>query len=109
MHLVSRALAWTRAVLFGLPETDDRRPPPDLRNGTYMEATPSLPARCPSPEMCAAFLPSARRRGTSTPRSRTELPVITADDINSTLVGAYLLPPEAHQRIRQAQQFAEAS
>ncbi|MER6157863.1 hypothetical protein ABT147_20295 [Streptomyces sp. NPDC001868] len=109
MHLVSQALAWARAVLFGLPETDDHRPPPDLRNGTSTETTPNLPARCPSPEMCAAFRTSARHRRTSPPRSLAALPVITADDIDSTLVGAYLLPAEAHQRIRQARQFAEAS
>lgn len=110
MHLVSRALAWSRAVLFGLHVTGAHRPPPpDLHIGTSTEATPSPPARCPSPEMWAPFLASARRRRTSPPRPRAGLPAITADDISSTLVGAYLLPPEVHQRIGQATQFAEAS
>ncbi|MGW0845910.1 hypothetical protein ACWD26_38400 [Streptomyces sp. NPDC002787] len=106
MHLVSRALAWVRAVLFGLPEPDDHRQP--LRTGFRSAPEPPLPARCPSPETWAAFLASARRRRAPHPQPRTELPLITADDIASTLVGAYLLTPEVRQRILHARKLTEA-
>lgn len=109
MHLVSRALAWVRAVLSRRPETDDRRPTLRACVGTAPEPVPSLPARRPSPEMWSAFLASARRRRASYPCPRTELPAITADDISSTLVGAYLLTPEGRQHIGCAKQFAEVS
>ncbi|QFR02947.1 hypothetical protein F9278_32035 [Streptomyces phaeolivaceus] len=63
--------------------------------------------------MWAAFLASARRRRgrtrTRCPWPRTELPDITAEDIASTLVGAYILTPEVRQQVRQAPKFAEAS
>ena len=107
MHLVSRALAWIRAVLLGLPEPDADRHPPDTCVDATPEATPNLPARCPSPEMWAAFLASARRRRARCPWPRTELPTITADDITSALVGTYLLPPEVRQRARAAARLAE--
>lgn len=107
MHLVSRALAWVRAVLSGLPEPDDRHLPFRTCVGSVPE--PSLTAQGPSPEMWAAFLASARRRRGSHPRPHTELPAITANDISSTLVGAYLLTPEVRQHIRHSRQFMEAS
>ncbi|QFQ98925.1 hypothetical protein F9278_25340 [Streptomyces phaeolivaceus] len=59
--------------------------------------------------MWAAFLASARRRRTPHPQPRAELPTITPDDINSTLVGAYLLTPEVRQQIRHARRLAEVS
>lgn len=61
----------------------------------------------PSPEMWAAILASARRRRGSCRRPPRQLPAITADEITSTLVGIYLLPPEVRQRARAAARVAE--
>ena len=111
MHLLSRALVRVRAVLFGPPEPESDRTPdePD----TAPAPAPGMPANHPSPEMWAAFLASARRRRgrtrTRCPGPRTELPDITAEDIASTLVGAYVLTPEVRQQMRQARQFAEVN
>ncbi|GHE64572.1 hypothetical protein [Streptomyces capitiformicae] len=108
MHLVSRALAWVRALLFGPPEIACRAPL-GVRADTAQESRPSPPVRQPSPETWAPFLAGARRRGTSCASPRTGLPPITPDDIGSTLVGAYLLTSEVRQQIRQARQFVEVS
>ncbi|MFE7838707.1 hypothetical protein ACFU53_22440 [Streptomyces sp. NPDC057474] len=102
------------ALLFGPPDpATSRRAARDTSTGTGTAPTTSSgeSVRHPSPEMWAAFLASARRRRDRTrcPWPRTELPEITAEDIASTLVGAYVLTPEVRQRIRQARQFAEAS
>jgi hypothetical protein len=106
MHLASRALVRVKAVLFGPPPESGRTArEPD----TAPAAAPGLPVNRPSPEMWAAFLASARRRRARCPWPRTELPPIAADDITSTLVGAYLILPEARQRARQAARFAEVS
>ncbi|MGC9541850.1 hypothetical protein [Streptomyces sp. UG1] len=74
-----------------------------------LEAVPDLPVRQPSPEMWAAILASARRRRAAHPWPTTELPAIAADDIASTLVGAYLLPPEVRRRALFTAPFAEVS
>ncbi|WP_326578126.1 hypothetical protein OG889_15705 [Streptomyces sp. NBC_00481] len=112
MRLLSRALAWVEAVLFGPPDTAptaDRRAARDTNTGTTATTSPGPPANHPSPEMWAAFLASARRRRARSPWTRTELPDITADDIASTLVGAYVLTSEVREQRRQARQFAEIS
>ncbi|WP_328506216.1 hypothetical protein [Streptomyces sp. NBC_00391] len=112
MRLLSRALAWVEAVLFGPPDTAptaDRRAARDTNTGTTATTSPGPPANHPSPEMWAAFLASARRRRARCPWAPAELPAIAEDDIASTLVGAYLILPEARQRARQARQFAEVS
>lgn len=105
MHLVSRALAWVRAMLLGAPERDRRATARDAGTGK----APDLPVHHPSPEMWAAILIGARRRRARRPWPYTELPAITADDITSTLVGAYLLLPEMRQRALAAMQFMEVS
>lgn len=101
MHLVSRALAWARVMLIGPPEYSR------AACGTTPRSTPSARVPRPSPEMWAPFLASARRRRTSPSRPRPDLPAITADDISTTLVGAYLLLPEVRQRVRGAVRLAE--
>ncbi|WP_416985645.1 hypothetical protein [Streptomyces sp. T028] len=80
-----------------------------MDTGTPPEDAPGLPVRLPSPEMWAAILTGARRRRASRPQPSTELPVITPADIASTLVGAYVLPPEVRQRTLFVAQFTEAS
>ncbi|WP_405960453.1 hypothetical protein OG235_20710 [Streptomyces sp. NBC_00024] len=106
MHLVSRALVRVRTVLFGPPPEPNRAAhEPDTTPAT----APGLPAHHPSPEIWAAILASARRRRARCPWAPAELPAIAEDDIASTLVGAYLILPEARQRARQARQFAEVS
>ncbi|MDW8806775.1 hypothetical protein P1P68_18785 [Streptomyces scabiei] len=76
-----------------------RRPP-----GRFSVEGLSIPR--PSPEMWAAFLASARRRRARCSWAReADLPGITAEEIGSTLVGAYLLTPEVRQQRRQAEQF----
>ncbi|UUU31244.1 hypothetical protein JIX56_15780 [Streptomyces sp. CA-210063] len=95
-------------MLFGPPPESDRAAQePDTAPAT----APGPSVNQPSPEMWAAFLASARRRRARArcPWPRTELPEITAADIASTLVGAYVLTSEVRQQIRQARQFAEAS
>lgn len=111
MRLLSRALAWVEAVLFGPPDTAptaDRRAARDTNTGTTATTSPGH-RQPPLPEMWAAFLASARRRRARCPWAPAELPAIAEDDIASTLVGAYLILPEARQRARQARQFAEVS
>lgn len=107
MHLASQALAWVRAMLFGLPAPEVHHQPPPPCEGPAL--WPGPPPRSPSPEMWAAFLASARRRRGSQPQPRAELPAITPDDISSTLVGAYLLTPEVRQHLRYARRLAEVS
>ena len=108
MHCVLRALSWVRLVLFGPPERDCR-----VARGTSISTTltplPGLPVQRLSPEMWAAILAGARRRRTPGPWSSAEPPAITAGDIGSTLVGAYLLLPEARQRALSAARFGEAT
>lgn len=106
MHLVSRAVARVRTAFSGLPGSDDNRLPMCPRHDSDPES--SLSTRHPAPEMWANFLASARAHGGSRSRPHTEVPPITTDDINSTLVGAYLLPPEMRQRRRYAYQLTEA-
>lgn len=101
MHLVSRALAWVRAMLFGPPESSR------TACATAPQTTPSPPVHNPSPEMWAAILASARRRRAPSPWPPSVLPAISAHDITSTLVGTYLHPPEIRQRARAAARFAE--
>ena len=114
MHLVLRTFVRVRAMLFGSPKphlsAHDPALEPALEPAAAPASAPSLPVN-PSPETWAPFLASARRRRDQTPClwPRTELPEITAEDIASTLVGAYVLTPEMRQRIRQARQFAEVS
>ncbi len=109
MHLLSRALVRVRAALFGPPEPESDRAAHEPV--TAPTTAPSTPTNHPSPEMWAAFLASARRRRgrarTRCPWPRTELPDISAEDIASTLVGAYILTPEVRQQARQARQFTE--
>ncbi|WP_405821545.1 hypothetical protein OG241_36465 [Streptomyces sp. NBC_01390] len=101
MHLVSRALVRMRAVLFG---------PPDSGHAPHQPATaPGASLNHPSPETWTAFPSGTPRRRARCPWPGTELPEITADDIASTLVGAYVLTAEARQQLRQARQFAEVS
>ncbi|QFQ96962.1 hypothetical protein F9278_12895 [Streptomyces phaeolivaceus] len=66
-----------------------------------------LPRSNPSPEVWAAILASARRRRTPRSWPPSHLPTITAEEITSTLVGSYLLPPEVRQRARAAARLAE--
>lgn len=107
--LVSRALVWVRAMLFG-PSSPDRRAAPDTDStGIGLEAAAGAPARRPSPEMWGAILAGARRRRASPRWPDTRLPAITANDIASTLVGAYLLPPDVRQHALSAEQFAKVS
>lgn len=100
MDCVSRALAWVRLVLFGPPERDCR---------AALTTPPGLPVQSPSPEMRAAILAGARRRRGPSSWSLAEPPAITAQDIGSTLVGAYLLLPEVRQRALSAARFGEAT
>jgi hypothetical protein len=108
MHHVSRALAWVRAMLFGPPKPG-RSAARDTGTGTSPTAVLGMPVRHPSPEMWAAILVGARRRRAPHPWPYTEPPAITAEDIVSTLVGAYLIHPEACQRPLSAAQFAQVS
>ncbi|MDX2542337.1 hypothetical protein ACOT81_30705 [Streptomyces sp. WI04-05B] len=101
MPLVSRALERMRAVLFGPPDSDH----PPHHPATAL----ALPLAHPSPETWTAFPAGTPRRRARCPWPGTELPEITADDIASTLVGAYVLTSEARQQLRQARQFAEVS
>ena len=106
MNLASRAFAWIRAVLIGLPEREDHLLPQRSRSASRSD--PSLTPRCPSPEMWANFLASAAPHRSTHPRPHAEVPPITTDDINSTLVGAYLLTPEVRQYRRSAYQLTGA-
>lgn len=106
MNLVSRAVARIRTVLCGLRESDDPRPP--LRSRSAPDPHPSLSPGCPSPEMWADFVAGARPHRGSHPRPHTAVPPITAADIRSTLVGAYLLPPKTRQRTLHATQLTVA-
>lgn len=106
MHLVSRALVRVRAALFGPPPDSDHAPhEPDPAPATF----PEPPVSHPSPEMWAAFLVGAWRRRARCPGPRAEVPEITADDIASTLVGAYILTSGTRQQLGQTRQFAEVS
>ncbi len=112
MHLVSRALVRVRAMLFGPPG-----PSLECDRAAHEPASDTAAPAPPAP------LATARRhRGrTRCLWLRTELPEITAEDIASTLVGAYVLTPEVRQQMRQRSerngsqqgtltpQFAEAS
>lgn len=101
MHLVLRALAWVRAMLFGRPESS--------RTAWATEPEPAQrpPAPNLSPEMWAAILASARRRRAPRRWPASVLPAISADDITSTLVGTYLLLPEGRQRALIAARLVE--
>ncbi|WEH15603.1 hypothetical protein [Streptomyces sp. VNUA24] len=106
MHLLSRALVRVKATLLGTPASD--RAAQEADTGPVSVEELSLPH--PSPEMWAAFLASSRRRRARCPWARgADLPGITAEEISSTLVGAYLLTPEVRRQRRQAQQFMEVS
>ncbi|MDX3067277.1 hypothetical protein PV518_34755 [Streptomyces sp. ND04-05B] len=106
MHLLSRALVRVRAVFLGTPASDDVTQEAD----TGPVSVEELSYPHPSPEMWAAFLASARRRRTRCSWARkADLPGITAEEISSTLVGAYLLTPEVRRQRRQVQQFVEVS
>lgn len=106
MQCASRALVWVRKVLFG-PSPPDWRTPRETTAVLKMILAPSLPN--PSPELWAAILAGARRRRASCPWPPTDVPAITAEDITSTLVGAYLLQPAVRQRARAAARLAEES
>lgn len=109
MHCVLRALSWVRLVLFGPPERDCRVAR-DMAIGTTLTPLPGLTLQRPSPEMWAAILASARRRRTPGSWSSAAPPAITAEDIGSTLVGAYLLLPEGRQGAEpSATRFGEVS
>jgi hypothetical protein len=96
-------------MFFGPPEPDRLAAARNAGTGKAPETTPGLPVRLASPEMWAAILAGARRRRAPRPWLPVELPAITADDIASTLVGAYLILPEVRQRPLFAEQFTEAS
>lgn len=108
MNCVSRALVRVRSVLFGPPR-------PAYGTATPVSAAPTEPRtfwspcpRNPSPEVWAAILVSARRRrGAALPWPPSDIPAITSDDITSTLVGTYLLPPVVRQRARAAARLAD--
>lgn len=102
MHLVSRALARVTAMLFGPPESSRA-----LCSVASPEPAPSPPAPHPSPEMWEAILAGARHRGVPRQASHGAPPAISSDDITSTLVGTYLLPPAVLQRARAAARSAE--
>ncbi|TQE27842.1 hypothetical protein [Streptomyces ipomoeae] len=85
MHLVSHALAWVRALLFG---------PPECGRGTRCtgpEAGRTTPVPYPSPGMWGATLAAARRRRAPHLWPSPELPAIEDDSINDALVRAYVL------------------
>lgn len=106
MNLVSRAFAWIGAALCGLPPSDDPCPP--LRTHSGSDPDPSLSPRRPAPETWANFLAGAHPHRGPHPCLHTAVPPITRADINSTLVGAYLLPPEVRQHRRHSHQLTEA-
>lgn len=83
MHLLSRPLAWLRAVVCG---------PPGSGRATVSEASAQPPMPCPSPQMWGAILAGARRRRAPRMWPPTEPPAPT-DDIHATaLVRTYVLP-----------------
>ena len=95
MHLVSRALVRVRAMLFGPPG------PP----GPSLECDRAAHEPAPGTAPPAPLATARRHRGrTRCLWLRTELPEITAEDIASTLVGAYVLTPEVRQQMRQRSQ-----
>ncbi|MFM9744514.1 hypothetical protein ACKI2C_43800 [Streptomyces brasiliscabiei] len=61
----------------------------------------------PAPEMWSAILASARRRRTSCTWPPSDVPAVSAEDLSSTLVAIYLIPPEVRQRARVAARLAE--
>ncbi|MCX4905452.1 hypothetical protein [Streptomyces sp. NBC_00878] len=89
-----------RALLFG-----PRKP------GTH--SIPDQPAKAPahamqpSPEIWGALLVLARLRRAG--RTPAPLDAVHAQGETSTLVRAYILPPEEHQQDFSVRQFAEAS
>lgn len=102
MHLVSRALARVTVMLFGPPE------PSRAACATASAApAPSPAAPHPSPEMWEAILAGARRRRVPRQGLPSAPPPISAEDITSTLVGIYLLPPAVRQQAGSATRLAE--
>lgn len=107
MNCVSRALVRVRRVLFGPLEPEHGAATLASAAPAALPAIPSPSPDTPSPEVWAAILVSARRRRVALSWPPSDVPPISADDITSTLVGTYLLPPEIRQRARATARFTE--
>jgi hypothetical protein len=91
MHLVSQALAWVRAVLFGPPDSGR------TACRAALEADPSLSVHL-SPQQWAHILRHARR-GASYAWPSPELPAMHGDCITRDLVRVYVLPEAERTRL----------